>query len=202
MQTERGFKPITDEDAAKMTRTPRTVSAAELATEYRVSDTTIRVNWFNWLVQVAPEEKLRNSDGYTALAQTMFKAIAPMTAVQRRKWVESSKPQYEYLWANTPNSSPEQLPEQAEIKGGAIAARTEIVDVTPFDLGDPIVTTRLNTSAINQQTEQIWGVASGQEEQILSLFVGRFEALGDRIVAEGKNRVARKVAQGFRDLVQ
>ena len=201
---EKGGKPLSDEQLDRATKpaAPKIMTAAEIAAQYSVSDTAIRVNWFNWLAQVAPEQALRTRDGYTPLAQELFSAIATKTASQRRKWVQEAKSQYEHLWTVSANTSSEQSEQLPECKGGALSVRAETVEVTPFDLGESVQVYRLNTQQIDAQTEQIWDIAQEQEQQAMSLLMGRFEALGDRIVAEGKNRVARKVAQGLRDLVQ
>lgn len=206
--TSKGFQPTNTREHLTNTGEPFNVplqakssfTPKELAEMFGVTDATIRTKWMNWLVQVAPESRLKLPGGsYTVLAKQLFSEVAPLTAGDRRRWVQDNIPRYKHLWADVIEAV--EHPKEPDVQGGAIVVSTEIVDVAPFDMGEPVRVNRLNLERISNQTQQINTVIEDLKEQAIAAVVEQFEMLGDHAVELGKNAFARRVATGLRDTV-
>lgn len=96
-------------------------TAQQIADEYGVKEVTIRTRWFNWLTQVAPEPLLKDKDGFTELARSLFADFAQRVKSEGMKsqdWVGDAKSRYSQEWGSAGVIEGELLPPEV---GGALA---------------------------------------------------------------------------------
>lgn len=96
-------------------------TAQQIADEHSVKEVTVRTRWFNWLAQVAPEPLLKDKDGFTELARSLFSDFAQRVKTEGMKskdWVIDTKSRYSQEWANAGVIEGELLPPEV---GGALA---------------------------------------------------------------------------------
>ncbi|MEP0874106.1 hypothetical protein NDA01_30870 [Trichocoleus desertorum AS-A10] len=96
-------------------------TAQQIADEHGVKEVTIRTRWFNWLAQVAPEPLLKDKDGFTELARSLFSDFAQRVKTEGMKskdWVFDAKSRYSQEWASAGVIEGELLPPEV---GGALA---------------------------------------------------------------------------------
>lgn len=96
-------------------------TAQQIADEHGVKEVTIRTRWFNWLAQVAPEPLLKDKDGFTELARSLFSDFAQRVKTEGMKskdWVMDAKSRYSQEWASARVIEGELLPPEV---GGALA---------------------------------------------------------------------------------
>ncbi|MEL7063985.1 MAG: hypothetical protein AAFP00_09625, partial [Bacteroidota bacterium] len=75
-------------------------SAQTIAQTHNVSESTVRTRWFDWLIKVAPAELLKEEQGYTELARTLFDEFADVKLCDRKSWVTDAKTRYSQEWGN------------------------------------------------------------------------------------------------------
>jgi len=98
---------------------PAPYTAAELATELAIAESTLRTRWLPWIQKVAPVELLVHDSGYTELARSLFCEFSklPTKKANRQRWVAEAKAHYsrEFMPDGiTPQGVPDEL-------GGALA---------------------------------------------------------------------------------
>ena len=96
-------------------------TAQQIADEHSVKEVTIRTRWFSWLAQVAPEPLLKDKDGFTELARSLFSDFAQRVkteGVKSKDWVIDAKSRYSQEWATAGVIEGELLPPEV---GGALA---------------------------------------------------------------------------------
>lgn len=93
-------------------------TAQEIADAHGVAESTIRTRWFKWIAKVAPPDLLRDDDGYTELARTLFCELAGVDKKERAAWVADAQRRYEPEWSGAGVIQGELMP---EIVGGTLA---------------------------------------------------------------------------------
>ncbi|MGB3495221.1 MAG: hypothetical protein WBA57_21000 [Elainellaceae cyanobacterium] len=75
---------------------PAPYTAAELATELAIAESTLRTRWLPWIQKVAPVELLVNDSGYSELARSLFCEFStlPTKKANRQRWVSEAKERY------------------------------------------------------------------------------------------------------------
>ncbi|MEM7770798.1 MAG: hypothetical protein AAF327_09830 [Cyanobacteria bacterium P01_A01_bin.37] len=97
---------------------PSFYSSTELAEELGVSESTIRTRWFDWLTKVVPQTLLKESQGYTDLARTLFQEFSAVEKRDRQQWVMEAKARYAEEWRSLGVIEGELMPQSV---GGALA---------------------------------------------------------------------------------
>ena len=87
-------------------------TAKQLSGEIRIASSTLRTRWFPWLVKVAPEQLLRDTQGYTELARTLFLEFKDVDAAERLAWVADAKSRYAHEWDSAGVIEGELMPDE------------------------------------------------------------------------------------------
>lgn len=93
-----------------------------LAQELKVSESTLRKRWFEWLLKVAPEPLLKMEGGYTELARTLFHEFSKVKQRDRKAWVTDAKARYSAEWSSAGVIDAELMPDEV---GGTLALLNE-----------------------------------------------------------------------------
>ncbi|MDJ0704689.1 MAG: hypothetical protein QNJ46_15505 [Leptolyngbyaceae cyanobacterium MO_188.B28] len=93
-------------------------SAKQIADQLQVGESTIRTRWFEWLKKVAPEPLLKDKQGFTELARSLFAEFAQVEKGDRPQWVADAKARYAQEWGSAGVIEGELMPDQV---GGALA---------------------------------------------------------------------------------
>jgi hypothetical protein len=93
-------------------------SSRQLAEELDKAESTLRTRWFDWIAKVAPTPLLRDAQGYTELARTLFHEFANVDQADRAAWVAEAKQRYSQEWASAGVIDGELMPDEV---GGTLA---------------------------------------------------------------------------------
>ncbi|MEM9906132.1 MAG: hypothetical protein AAF921_14030 [Cyanobacteria bacterium P01_D01_bin.44] len=97
-------------------------STVRLAEELKISESTLRKRWFEWLLKVAPEPLLKMEGGYTELARTLFHEFSKVEQRDRKAWVTDAKARYSAEWSSAGVIDAELMPDEV---GGTLALMSE-----------------------------------------------------------------------------
>lgn len=95
-------------------------TAQEIAQSHNVAESTVRTRWFEWINQVAPAELLKDGQGYTELARTLFDEFSTVERCDRKSWITEAKARYSQEWASAGVIEGELMPEEV---GSVLALR-------------------------------------------------------------------------------
>lgn len=117
--------------------------------DLRIKADTVRLRWFAWISQVAPEPLLKVGGLYTELARELFNDFAHLckrkVCMKPNEWVVDAKQRYSEEWGNAGIIADPLIPEEV---GGALAL--------------------IQTSALNLHEENL------QERTAVDLFLDAF----------------------------
>ncbi|MBT9317685.1 hypothetical protein [Leptothoe spongobia] len=87
-------------------------TAKQLSDEIKIASSTLRTRWFPWLGKVAPEQLLKDTQGYTELARTLFLELKDVDATERAAWVVDAKSRYAPEWESAGVIEGELMPDE------------------------------------------------------------------------------------------
>ncbi|NEP58687.1 MAG: hypothetical protein F6K31_16995 [Symploca sp. SIO2G7] len=144
-------------------------SAQEIAQTHNVSASTVRMRWFDWLIKVAPAELLKDDQGYTELARTLFNEFAEVKTCDRKSWVTDAKARYSHEWASAGVIEGELVPEEV---GSVLALRQTQTTALELSVAEQMANLeamidQVNTAEVNlSETELRAATARGQQRAI------------------------------------
>lgn len=146
-------------------------SAKDLAKELGIGDSTLRTRWFEWIVQVAPEELLKDKQGYSPLARQLFIEFSQVAKNQRKAWVTEAKARYAHEWGSVGVIDGELMPPDvggalAKItqKNSAITKDNQSKKLALLDLIEQVKTAEANFSEAEIKQHKAAGVKRGLEQ--------------------------------------
>ena len=99
-------------------------SAQDIADEHpdlAPAEVTVRTRWFAYLTQVAPEELLKDKQGFTELAHSLLEDFIQRVkreGMNPKEWVSATKSRYAHEWESAGVINAELMPQNV---GGALA---------------------------------------------------------------------------------
>ncbi|MEM9484935.1 MAG: hypothetical protein AAGA83_14750 [Cyanobacteria bacterium P01_F01_bin.116] len=145
-------------------------TAHQIAEAHNVSDSTIRNRWFEWICKAAPNELLKDEQGYTELGRTLFAEFADVKTCDRNDWVTSAKERYSHEWANAGVIEGELMPDEV---GSVLALRQTQADSLELSVADQLAALENMIDQVNaaevdlSETELRAAKARGQKRAIV-----------------------------------
>ncbi|MEM9485296.1 MAG: hypothetical protein AAGA83_16615 [Cyanobacteria bacterium P01_F01_bin.116] len=156
--------------ADMQTHTSAHYSAQTIAQTHNVSESTVRTRWFDWLVKVAPAELLKEDQGYTELARTLFDEFAEVQLCDRKSWVTDAKTRYSQEWGNAGVIEGELVPDEVS---SVLALRQTQADSLELSVAEQLAALESMIDQVNaaevdlSETELRAAKARGQKRAIV-----------------------------------
>lgn len=156
----------------------RHYTAQELAEAYNVSDSTIRNRWFDWLKKVAPETILKTSEGYTALARTLFDEFSEVKPKGRAQWVSEAKAKYSQEWGTVGVIEGELMPDEV---GGMLALQQTQVQSTELAVAQQLaeleaMIDQVNLVEVNLSDAELRAATARGQQRAIALHGAELQA--------------------------
>jgi len=124
-----------------------------IANAHNVAESTVRTRWFAWICRVAPAELLKDGQGYTELARSLFGEFAQLEKCDRTPWVTEAKTRYAKEWASAGVIDAELMPDSVssalalrQSQTGAMTQATALELSELEDFVDQLVVTEADFS--------------------------------------------------------
>lgn len=105
-------------------------SGVEIAQMYDVAESTIRSRWLPWLLKVAPGDLLKNDQGYTELARSLFEEFSRCDRKERAAWVVDAKGRYSVEWSSAGVIDGELMPDNVGLTLSSLHSSNEHMQLT------------------------------------------------------------------------
>ncbi|MGJ3253833.1 MAG: hypothetical protein ACFE0J_22270 [Elainellaceae cyanobacterium] len=141
-------------------------SAQDIADEHpdiQPSEVTVRTRWFAYIKQVAPDGLLKDKDGFTELARSLFDDFIQQVKREGqnpKEWVKATKTRYSHEWESAGVIDAELMPDEV---GGALATLRQSGSSLQQQISDEL-------DQLQQFAQQIQDVEDDFSEAEIELF--------------------------------
>ena len=153
-------------------------SAQTIAQTHNVSESTVRTRWFDWLVKVAPAELLKEEQGYTELARTLFNEFADVKLCDRKSWVTDAKARYAHEWSSAGVIEGELVPEEV---GSVLALRQTQTTQMELAVAEQLANLeamidQANTAEVNLSEAELKAATTRGQQRAIALHQAELQA--------------------------